>query len=204
MFQEGSIQHWHHSLRYVKGERAQSRTLTTNQNNCFQWRFYLLHAGTFSSRLPIILLCGRFWVKKGVHSKSSRAALLSGFLTLDYDGNIIWIRARSSAAERSAHNRLVVGSNPAEPTFKPNLLQNSPDLFKKSHVLPQESELLHIQLGSKGRRQLDLRQKTNKERITLKSYQTVRHSFFTRLGFFSGGGTLLGRLIVYFSAVKGE
>ena len=25
--------------------------------------------------------------------------------------------ARSSAAERAAHNRLVVGSNPAEPTF---------------------------------------------------------------------------------------
>jgi hypothetical protein len=28
------------------------------------------------------------------------------------------LRARSSAAERAAHNRLVVGSNPAEPTIK--------------------------------------------------------------------------------------
>ena len=27
------------------------------------------------------------------------------------------LRARSSVAERAAHNRLVVGSNPAEPTF---------------------------------------------------------------------------------------
>ena len=46
-------------------------------------------------------------------------------LTLEAGSSIILLhnselfvvqRARSSAAERSAHNRLVVGSNPAEPT----------------------------------------------------------------------------------------
>jgi hypothetical protein len=58
----------------------------------------------------------------------------------------------------NTHNRLVVGSNPAEPT-------SEPELFKKSQVLPellQLRELLHILLGSRGRRQLELRQKTNK------------------------------------------
>ena len=44
----------------------------------------------------------------------------------------------------NTHNRLVVGSNPTEPTFEPNLLQNATDSFKKSHVLPQESELLQL------------------------------------------------------------
>ena len=39
-------------------------------------------------------------------------------LTRELTDNIIYlIRARSSVAERAAHNRLVVGSNPAEPTF---------------------------------------------------------------------------------------
>lgn len=32
-------------------------------------------------------------------------------------GSVLRPRARSSAAERSAHNRLVVGSNPAEPIY---------------------------------------------------------------------------------------
>jgi hypothetical protein len=73
----------------------------------------------------------------------------------------------------NTHNRLVVGSNPAEPSSEAILPQKATDFYKKSHVLPQESELLqlrellHILLGSKGRRQLELRQKTNKERITL-------------------------------------
>ncbi len=62
----------------------------------------------------------------------------------------------------NTHNRLVAGSNPAEPTSE---LQ----LFKKSYVLPEPSELLqlrdllYILLGNEGRRQLELRQKTNQE-----------------------------------------
>ena len=83
------------------------------------------------------------------------------------------LRARSSAAERSAHNRLVVGSNPAEPTSEANFPQNATDFYKKSHVLPEVTELLQfrellsILLGSKGRRQLELRQKTNDQLFTL-------------------------------------
>ena len=42
----------------------------------------------------------------------------SNSLTVKLAGNIIYpIRARSSAAEQAAHNRPVVGSNPAEPTL---------------------------------------------------------------------------------------
>jgi integrase len=73
--------------------------------------------------------------------------------------------------ERSAHNRLVVGSNPAEPT-------SEPDNFKKSHVLPellQLRELLHILLGSRGRRQLELRQKTNRELFALYEGELAFH-----------------------------
>ena len=70
----------------------------------------------------------------------------------------------------NSHNRLVTGSNPAEPTFAANSTQNAPDSFKKAQVLPelteslQFRELLYILLGNKGRRQLELRQKTNNER----------------------------------------
>ncbi len=75
--------------------------------------------------------------------------------------------------ERSAHNRLVVGSNPTDPTSEANYSQNTADLYEKSCVLPEVTELLqlrellHILLGSKGRRQLELRQKTNQELFTL-------------------------------------
>ncbi len=58
----------------------------------------------------------------------------------------------------NTHNRLVVGSNPAEPTSEAIITQNASDSFRKSHVLPQESELLqlrellYILLVTKGRR----------------------------------------------------
>jgi len=84
-------------------------------------------------------------------------------------------------AERSAHNRLVAGSNPAEPTFEANFPQNASDSFKKSQVLPEVTEilqlreLLHILLGSKGRRQLELRQKTNRELFALYDGELVFH-----------------------------
>jgi integrase/recombinase XerD len=83
-------------------------------------------------------------------------------------------------AERSAHNRLVAGSNPAEPTveatFAPyniNPLQKvagSPDLL-------QLRELLHILLGSKGRRQLELRQLTNKDLFALYEGELALHHY---------------------------
>jgi hypothetical protein len=68
---------------------------------------------------------------------------------------------------------LVVGSNLADPTFEPNFPQNATDSFKKPHVLPEATELLqfrellYILLGNKGRRQLELRQKTNDELFAL-------------------------------------
>ncbi len=80
--------------------------------------------------------------------------------------------------ERPAHNRVVAGSNPAEPTFEANFPQNANDSFKKSHVLPellQLRELLHILLGTKGRRQLELRQKTNRELFALYDGELAFH-----------------------------
>ncbi len=68
---------------------------------------------------------------------------------------------------------MVVGSNPAEPTSEANFHQNATDSFKKSQVLPEATELLqfrellYILLGNKGRRQLELRQKTNDELFAL-------------------------------------
>jgi integrase len=81
-------------------------------------------------------------------------------------------------AERPAHNRLVAGSNPAEPTFEANFLQTDVNPFQKvagSHELLQLRELLHILLGSKGRRQLELRQKTNQELFALYEGELVFH-----------------------------
>ena len=78
----------------------------------------------------------------------------------------------------NTHNRLVVGSNPTEPTFEASFPQNAADSFKKSHVLPellQLRELLHILLGSKGRRQLELRQKTNQELFALYEGELAFH-----------------------------
>jgi hypothetical protein len=46
-------------------------------------------------------------------------------------------RARSSAAERSAHNRLVVGSNPTEPT-------SAPEHFISQPVTHEQPELLQL------------------------------------------------------------
>ena len=74
------------------------------------------------------------------------------------------LRARSSAAERPAHNRLVAGSNPAEPTFKANYQQIPPEFYENAQVQPltpellQLRELMYIFLGNKGRRHLELRQ----------------------------------------------
>ena len=47
-------------------------------------------------------------------SRSTQTSGLSHHLKSDK----LKLRARSSAAERSAHNRLVVGSNPTEPTIE--------------------------------------------------------------------------------------
>ena len=65
----------------------------------------------------------------------------------------------------NSHNRLVAGSNPAEPTFEAKSPQIPPDFCKNAQVQPQTSELLqlrdlmYILLGNKGRRHLELRQK---------------------------------------------
>jgi len=81
---------------------------------------------------------------------------------------------------------LVAGSNPAEPTFEANFPQNATDSFKKSQVLPEVTELLqlrellHILLGSKGRRQLELRQKTNNELFSLYEGELAFHHRSTR------------------------
>ena len=74
---------------------------------------------------------------------------------------IFGIGARSSVAERSAHNRLVAGSKPAEPTSEANPHEKSQDLYEKSQVLSELSqlrELLRILLDNKGGRYLELRQ----------------------------------------------
>ena len=92
---------------------------------------------------------------------------------------VLW--ARSSVAERSAHNRLVAGSNPAEPTSEANYPKKATDSFQKSHVLPEATELLqlrellYILLGNKGRRHLELRQKTNNELFTLYEGELTFH-----------------------------
>ncbi len=84
-------------------------------------------------------------------------------------------------AERSAHNRLVAGSNPAEPTFEANYQQKATDSFQKSHVLPEATELLqlrellYILLGNKGRRHLELRQKPNGELFALYEGELTFH-----------------------------
>ncbi|MFC1912224.1 tyrosine-type recombinase/integrase [Chloroflexota bacterium] len=76
---------------------------------------------------------------------------------------------------------MVVGSNPTEPTSEANFPQKATDSFKKSHVPPEVTELLqlrellHILLGSKGRRQLELRQKTNDELFALYEGELTFH-----------------------------
>ena len=92
--------------------------------------------------------------------------------------SIISVWARSSAAERSAHNRLVVGSNPTEPTSKANSTQNATNFYEKSHVLPEHlplRDILLILLGSRGRRHLELRQKPNKELFHLYDGELALH-----------------------------
>ena len=75
--------------------------------------------------------------------------------------------------ERSAHNRLVAGSNPAEPTFEAKILKIPPEFYENAQVQPHASdflqlrELMYILLGNKGRRHLELRQKTNDELFAL-------------------------------------
>jgi integrase len=81
-------------------------------------------------------------------------------------------------AERSAHNRLVAGSNPAEPTFEADFIASDVDPLQKvagSPELLQLRELLHILLGSRGRRQLDLRQKRNQELFALYEGELALH-----------------------------
>jgi integrase len=74
---------------------------------------------------------------------------------------------------------LVTGSIPVEPTFEANLLRPPPDFFQKvagslSELL-QLRDLLTILLGSKGRRQLELRQKTSKELFPLYEGELAFH-----------------------------
>ena len=64
----------------------------------------------------------------------------------------------------NSHNRLVAGSNPAEPTFIAKSTQIPPEFYENAQVQPPISELLqlrelmYILLGNKGRRHLELRQ----------------------------------------------
>ena len=70
---------------------------------------------------------------------------------------------RLSLAER----RLVVGSNPTEPTFEAKTPQIPPVFYENAQVLQEQFELLqlrelmHILLGNRGRWNLELRQKTS-------------------------------------------
>ena len=81
-------------------------------------------------------------------------------------------------AERPAHNRLVAGSNPAEPTFEANFTPPDIDSLQEVAGSPdvlQLRELLYILLGSKGRRQLELRQLTNKDLFGLYEGELAFH-----------------------------
>ena len=67
---------------------------------------------------------------------------------------------------------MVVGSIPIEPISESKKFLKITDFYEKSHVLHdtellQLRDLLYILLGNKGRRHLELRQKTNKELFTL-------------------------------------
>jgi len=76
---------------------------------------------------------------------------------------------------------LVVGSIPSGPTFESKIPQIAADSFQKSQVLPalseslQLRELLYILLGNKGRRHLELRQKTNNELFELYEGELTFH-----------------------------
>ena len=65
-------------------------------------------------------------------------------------------------AERPAHNRLVAGSNPAEP--------RTSDFLSESVTL---KEMLEVLLGTEGKRKLRLRHKSNEELFTLYDSQLV-------------------------------
>jgi hypothetical protein len=76
---------------------------------------------------------------------------------------------KNNIRNTNPHNRLVAGSNPAEPTIKANPSYNGVGSLQKVECSPdllQLRELLHILLGSKGRGYLELRQKTNEEFFT--------------------------------------
>ncbi len=77
---------------------------------------------------------------------------------------------------------MVAGSNPAEPTSEVKSFQSASDSFQNAQVQPPASELLqlreltYILLGNKGKRHLELRQKTNDELFVL--YDDVLQSDF--------------------------
>jgi hypothetical protein len=76
------------------------------------------------------------------------------------------LRARSSVAERPAHNRLVVGSNPAEPT--------------SDHLVSEEftiREILEALLGAERKRKLPLRHKSNDNLFALDESQLLLPEF---------------------------
>jgi len=76
---------------------------------------------------------------------------------------------------------LVAGSNPAEPTIEAKYSQKLLKFYENAQVQPQASELLQLRellfilLGNKGRRQLELRQKTNDELFTLYEGELAFH-----------------------------
>ena len=86
--------------------------------------------------------------------------------------------------ERSAHNRLVAGSKPAEPTIESNFTSSDVNFFQKVAGSPSDQlqlrELLHILLGNKGRRTLELRQKTNNELFPLYEGELAFHHLSAR------------------------
>ena len=71
-------------------------------------------------------------------------------------------RARSSGAERSAHNRLVVGPNPTEP--------RTYDVLTEDFSV---RDMLEMILGTDGKRKLRLRHKTNSELFALYDSQLI-------------------------------
>ena len=79
-----------------------------------------------------------------------------------------------TATKQGTHKPLGGSSNLPATTIEAKFSQNSSNSFQRSQVLPEASELLqlreliYILLGNKGRRHLELRQKT--KRLILKQY----------------------------------
>ena len=76
---------------------------------------------------------------------------------------------------------MVVGSNPTEPTFEsnssrnPRFLDENAEVLQLSSLLLQFQDVLGILLGNKGKRYLELRQKTNEELFNLYEGELAFH-----------------------------